>query len=87
MKIGKYLKFHFECMASNKLPVNGLCNCFKNDDNLKIFEPSEHRSKELYFNGEPYIFWGKDDYSQSANHYSNLRQTIVLLMAAMNGEL
>jgi hypothetical protein len=85
MKIGKYLTFHFKALADGKMPTRGLCNAFKNDKLLLLFDP-EH--------GDCHTYWATDGDNPcsvirraNAEKYGNLRQTIVLLMAAMNGEL
>jgi hypothetical protein len=86
----KYFQFYKDCMITGKLPKIGLCNCFPYDSLFELFSegPGERRP----------VFWGYggvglhtnsiiSDIVKRAHKFTPLRQTIVLLMAAMNGEL
>lgn len=85
MKMGKYLKFHFECLKNGGMPKDGLCN--NNLDDIQIFKPTNSDLEELMNEGLPVIYWGAGENPYSLFKYTPLRQNIVLLMAAMNGEL
>ena len=85
--MGKYLKFHEKCMKTGKIPNYGLCNCFPNNRKLELLSPDSDERYDLLYSGFPMVYWGRDNYNQSIDDYSKLRQTIVLFMAAMNGEL
>lgn len=80
----KYLKLYYEWMTRGRIPNNGLCNCFKVDDELfNLIDP------EL---GEHESYWGYDGpdlplIDDLWHSFTPLRQNVVLLMAAMNGEL
>lgn len=92
MRIGKYLKFHFECMETGRMKITGLCKAFRNDEFFKLIDPD---------NGDNNSYWGFDgernpDEMEIATEvecdnrrykYTELRQTVVLFMAAMNNEL
>lgn len=87
----KYLPLYYEWMNTG-LPSNGLCESLENSCDLDYFD-----------NGQGINYWGywadKGDvriYSGDVNHeermnmlrqFTPLRQNIVLLLAAMNGEL
>lgn len=82
----RYLKFYFEWVEDGVLPHgNGLCQLFNGDEFFDLIDPEF---------GDMNSYWGCDDYergsnyrSETANVFGPLRQNIVLLMAAMNGEL
>lgn len=94
-KPGKYLKFYYECMESGLIPDEGLCNCenFINVSEFKeIFEPEELEKSELRRSGLSSLYWGSglpvfDDTFSKKRTFSELRQNMVLLLAAMNNEL
>lgn len=81
----KYLDFYYECMKTGQMPCDGLCQAFSQTDEFKLIDPDR---------GEQITYWGCDEPERGHEHRSNtahvfgpLRQTVVLLMAAMNGEL
>jgi hypothetical protein len=80
----KYLDFYIECSKTGYLPKEGLCACLDNTPLLKLFVPdNEHVGL---------LFWGaagnKDQTWHDWTHrFYPLRQNIVLLIAAMSGEL
>ncbi len=92
--MGKYLKFYEDCMVTGFLPRKaGLCREFTHKE-LKLIKPTTKERnilrKENYFSG----YWGSGfhftDYPDSSilcGGFTPLRQTIVLLLAAMNNEL
>jgi len=90
MKIGKYLKFHFDCLESGVLPSDGLCNSLLGNS-IQLFEPTDLDFKRLFKEGLPVAYWGcgcrYGSLYERAYKYTPLRQTIVLFLAAMNGEL
>lgn len=85
----KYLEFYKKCLLDGYLPYSGLCACFGgNDAYFQLVMPKYFDSK--------YEYWG-NDYREKYSYditsfvwereFNPLRQNIVLLMAAMNGEL
>ena len=88
----KYLPLYKEWIASGYMPEAGLC---------KSIKPAFANQYLLMFNIDMYGFWGFDgrcissDVSKNFDipkhrlkyEFTPLRQTVVLLMAAMNGEL
>lgn len=92
----KYLEFYESCMKTGKLPKAGLCNCIPEDE-MDIMHPGEDYSHPSYYydwhwayDGEFYNSWySKTDVEKVSLSFSftPLRQTIVLLLAAINGEL
>lgn len=81
-KTGKHLKFYMDCMAKREMPKAGLCCCswcgYIDENILELFEPH---------NAVPFAYWASRRRNSCAYKFNNLRQTIVLFMAAINGEL
>lgn len=82
-KIGKHLKFYFSCISNGfEMPKAGLCACswcdFINEEILMMFKPDE---------AGMFSYWASLKKGQDYYEFTGLRQTIVLFMAAMNGEL
>lgn len=78
-------------MKTGRLPNWGLCTCF--DDDVQLFSPYNDSELDSY-----YWAYGSDYADQSEfisskqidavhHDFTPLRQTIVLFMAAMSGEL
>lgn len=88
MKKKKYLPLYKEWMERGSLPKGGLCCCFEYDDRaynlLMIFHPTEEECSEY---GHGIGWWGRVRYVEGITEFTDTRQNIVLLMAAMNGEL
>jgi len=86
-----YLKYYREWMKAGRLPKKGLCNSTKYRDRvlLNLFAPYDNKWRNLFywgFNGNLKIDHGHDTQERRYS-FSPIRQTIVLLMAAMNNEL
>jgi hypothetical protein len=98
-----YLNFYTRCMEIGFMPSIGLCESLSDNEELKeYFTPtakdSRKYAKTVYpgdlFRGDgnlikafPKLYWGADDYATRYNGFGPTRQNIVLLLAAMNGEL
>jgi hypothetical protein len=82
-KIGKHLQFYMDCMKKGEMPKAGLCASSWNDyiceESLMLFKP-DYAGMFSYWASEKS---GYDD----CYKFTKLRQTIVLLMAAINNEL
>lgn len=90
----RYLDFYNEFIKTGKMSNDGLCNVF-GEKALNLFVPEY----DTYFNYAKYgdtlatSYWGYGyDFYEVADDnvrysFTPLRQTIVLLMAAMNDEL
>lgn len=98
--MGKHLDFYKKCMAKNKMPYKygihngGLCGIAYNTnlidkELLELFNPTDDDALAYRISGTGY--WGYEHEDEGHGGYSTkfttLRQTIVLFMAAMNGEL
>ncbi len=94
----KYLEKYYLWMETEAIPDEGLCQSLKGSSLFKLFEPTEKDDNELLEEGLPTIYWasGEVKYSTGSDrntkymrrqHFSPLRQTIVLFCAAMNDEL
>ncbi len=88
-KPGKHLKFYMDCMENGKMPHCGLCIAAEegiiSETLLRLFEPSVELNlfrKNIYL-----VFWASGSYKALAWKFTELRQTIVLLMACQNNEL
>lgn len=91
-KVKKHLRFYEFCMEIGELPAYGLCVCAKRGyiDNL-IWEeymiPLGNASLiDFTYWGYDGKFFNRGNYTY-ATKFTPLRQTIVLLMAAIKGEL
>lgn len=85
MKNKKYLPLYYKWCKKGIMPCEGLCLIFEDDEIFNIIDPED---------GKMETYWGCDDPEKGPDHrcdtsrvFGPLRQTIVLLMAAMNGEL
>lgn len=86
MKRGKYLKFHFECLKNGGIPQKGLCFCGMGEL-FELMHPIVEDIEELKRHDLPCTWWARGGWEYTISEYTPLRQNIVLLMAAMNGEL
>lgn len=81
---GKHLRFYIDCMADGLMPHVGLCRCAMQG---KI----SNSVLEEYFMPENFsdsiTFWASGEQGDFVHHFTPLRQTIVLFMAAINNEL
>jgi hypothetical protein len=85
----KYLEMH-QSFSGRRWQELGtfLCNEFGEDDIFKdFFMPTEEEMTEHCNDGYDDVVWGELLYDMSCGKYNEFRQNIVLLMAAMNGEL
>lgn len=89
----EYLAFHFASLEKGKMvagpncETSGLCDIFGSKRLFNLMRPSEEDKQQLCYEGKDYYFWASGSNYGCAYKYTTLRQTIVLLMAAMNGEL
>ncbi|HZI26243.1 MAG TPA: hypothetical protein VFD46_14260 [Chryseolinea sp.] len=90
MENKKYLKLYEEWMVTGKVPgCNGMCDHFRGDDLFQLMNPIDR--------GNMVAWWAsgvsEDEWLKSNNKakieggFTDIRQNIVLFMAAMNGEL
>ena len=99
MKKKKYLPLYEKWMETGNLPEWGLCNCFGkwlvieekwkyNDKLFPLFVEEMHRKDEFWaFEDDDDVSYVLEPAEIVGRQFSPLRQNIVLLMAAMNGEL
>lgn len=89
---GKHLQFYMDCMKNGSIPDFGLCNSLKSGL-LDLFIPTKENESMLRREGVSVLFWGAGMPSDNRYDYERwysftpLRQTIVLFMAAISGEL
>lgn len=95
--MGKYLKFYKDCMKTGVLPKNGLCHSIGKRA-VKMFTPSSYEywghdngedPSDYYWGyaaGDYEIYWPYD-IDKISMSFSPMRQNVVLLLAAMAGEL
>ena len=92
MKKKKYLPLYKKWMKQGRIPHKskygcdgGLCSIFGNDKKFQLLHPTMDELEYRRIWG----YWGLDEnYGDlHINSFAPLRQTIVLLMAAMNNEL
>lgn len=90
MKKG-FLYYYQLWMEDGSLPNDGLCNSLpkqlRGTKAWKMVKPSEHETTLLTFKGKPDIYWGKEDWRNTSYSMTPRRQNILLLAAALNGEL
>lgn len=88
--IGKYLKFYYDSIKNKRIPMSGLCCTFDFDDIFEEFiRPT---TEELQAASDKYDTWVWCETHRQIIHdpcgkFNELRQTVVLLMAAINNEL
>ena len=97
-----HLDFYNTCMKNKERMINtffsrngyygGLCNAANwkkiNGKMLKrYFKPTYEESCQLSREGKSSVFWGSGSGCEKIGIFTPLRQTIVLLMAAINEEL
>lgn len=81
----KYLPLYEKWMETGRIPcvvgvetIGGLCSIFHDDKLFKLMEPVPYKAG----------YWGDDvNYGCDYDTFTPLRQTIVLFLAAMAGEL
>lgn len=89
----KLITLYKEWMDGGELPEDGLCNSLfytKYHECLDMFEPTDDELIELAASGLSQSYWGsglKADCNDRYYAFTPLRQTIVLLICAMNNEL
>lgn len=96
----KYLSIHKKALATGKLPDVGLCCTIpdsSDDENFKLFSTFDTLSGEQVERGGYWAYDGEhsslNDFPTGTNYntirfkYTELRQNIILFLAAMNGEL
>lgn len=91
-----FLDFYNRCIENGKLPEDGICSSFENDTHLfeLLYMFSGYTSEwgtNWYwgYNGDVYKWVGADPKKQDKIMYTftPMRQNIILLCAAINGEL
>lgn len=96
MKNKKYLRFYKDCIKTGEMPCWGLCAALGVFSNLEfipefaLIMPTDSDFMELIDGGLAHVYWGSGlSPGDAARKYTftPLRQTLVLLMAAIAGEL
>jgi hypothetical protein len=99
-KLTPHLDFYNKCVQEEGLPNKekgfyakywGLCECaekrYIDKELLERFKPRKKDLRKLEEEGSNPIFWASGSSSAELGEFTSLRQTIVLFMAAVNGEL
>lgn len=82
-----------QMMETGDITICGLCYLLKRtkySEDLKPFKPSKKEIKDMKAREEAWDFWASDMSIHDLNRlytFTPLRQTIVLLICAMHGEL
>jgi hypothetical protein len=73
------------------MPSNGLCNSLPDylldSEAWKMVKPDSQDRLNLDIEQAPIIYWGKDEWKDGCSKLTSRRQNILLLAAALNGEL
>lgn len=94
--MGKHLDFYITCIERGKMPTDGLCAAVTTRridmETFDLFIPTDDDFQQLNKEGKCTSYWAGDlpDFDVSPETFTGftpLRQTIVLFMAAINGEL
>lgn len=94
-KVGKHLQFYMDCMLTKQMPNDGLCICTDDcggvlsTELLEMFTPSFEDCEKLDKEGKSTSYWasGTSRKNNDFDVFTELRQTIVLFMAAIADEL
>lgn len=86
-----YLEFYEQCMETGKMPKKGLCKALpkrlKHRGILLIMlSPTGLDETQLLIENAPTVYWGLGNWEYEYDDFTPLRQTLVLLMAAIAGE-
>ena len=83
----KYLDLYKRWVEDGYMLCPGLCTAFGGDTIFGVMCPTSADILELKYEGCTTMYWGSDDWSNKIYEFTELRQTIVLFMAALNDEL
>lgn len=90
----RLIDLHKEWCEFGGITNSGLCTSIDERKDLKTlsiyFEPTFDESKQLIIDGFDEVYWGSglpNGHEDEMKTYTPLRQTIVLLICAMNNEL
>ena len=95
----KLIDLHWEWMMKKQIPDGGLCVTLFSGEyykTLKSFFPNTQELAELKDNGMAEVYWGSEtkdakvgteEYFKERYEYTTIRQTIVLFICAMHGEI
>lgn len=90
--MAKFLDLYKECEELGKLPTRGLCVCmngFEMNSILELLMPTKQELSEIEREGHEYVYWASGlpvDHRDEVYGFTPLRQTIILLCAALIGE-
>lgn len=97
MKKKKYLAIYYKWINAGKMmgvecryhpeKTSGLCDAFRDDELFELINPTDQDVYELEKEGLNTFCWASGSSDCCFHEFTPLRQNIVLLMAAMNGEL
>lgn len=90
MKRG-YLYYYKKWMRAAEMPSKGLCASLPyhlaNNEIFEMITPTPHNEWELFhIDHSPRVYWGKEDFNISNYELTPRRQTILILLAILNGE-
>lgn len=76
-----FLDFYYTSISLGRMPTNGLCHAFKDNKIFNLIDPEQ---------GLCETYWGADTQGNEFRRgyeFTELRQNVVLLCAAINNEL
>jgi hypothetical protein len=90
----KLIDLYYQWMEKGRIPRDGLCNSIpsKYDLILDLFKPDELERLDMRLNGLSDAFWAsglsdRESYYLLSTPFTPLRQTIVLFICAIHGEI
>lgn len=73
------------------MPGGGICKSLplhlKNSKAFGLIVPDVDEKFALFLDDKDEVYWGSDSWWSKSNQFTPLRQTIILLAAALNDEL
>ena len=86
-----FLYYYELWMSNGQLPYDGLCNSLPQyltyTEAWKMVNPSQEELQILCQKDKPAVYWGGEKWGDSTQSLTPRRQNILLLAAALNGEL
>jgi hypothetical protein len=91
----KLIELYKEWMEKGEIPGNGICWSIPEEylKDIRLFQPTCEEELQLFQKGLSSVYWGSGVHISKTTLYNlkhkftSLRQTIVLLICAMNDEI
>lgn len=78
---------HYTRFTHNPELFKGLCRHFSGTIIFELIEPNPEELQRHMNDGGGMYFWGRNTQEEANHEFGTLRQTIILLCAAINDEL